>query len=69
MSTLGRRQRKLAEAERKKLLIGMALTDPGNRIVSLPLDISSIVLLINSRMIGSVEITVKKKYRGHGNVE
>lgn len=69
MSTLGRRQRKLAEAERKKLLIGRALTDPGNRIVSLPLDISSIVLLINSRMIGSVEITVKKKYRGHGNVE
>ena len=62
--SLERRQSWRKQTERKKLLIGRPLTDPGNRMVSLPSDISSIVLLISSWMIGSVEITVKKKYKG-----
>ena len=32
----------------KRLLVGRPLTDPGNRMVSLPSDISSIILLISS---------------------
>ena len=51
LSTLERRQRKLAEADREeKFTNWQTLADARNRTVSLPSDISSIILLISSWM-------------------
>ena len=46
----GKKTRRVGRSKQrgKRLLVGRPLTDPGNRMVNLPSDILSIILLISS---------------------